>query len=164
MKRAVAAAVAVAHLTACASGPHVYADDGSPEGIPKSARAHCRSYAAEMVGGEDQRLHESILQCLDGILRRDCAEEMAREAERLNRKGQDEAPFWFRFPGAWEPDEVAEQAEELKEAACEGAKAAAVAAALHLAGKIRSRYGGRIPWSSFGAPRPGTGMCLEGCK
>lgn len=160
MRRILAAILSLS--TACATGPHVYADDGPPAGVPKSARAHCRTWAAELAreAGADGA-QDAIRTCLDGLLRADCAEELARDAEQLERRGNVQAAFWFRFPGAWEPDEVPEQADELKQVACTNAKT--MAAALALFHGIRHGRGGRIPWSSFGAPGPGAGMCREGC-
>lgn len=149
--------------TACASGPHVYADDGAPEGIPKSARAHCRSWAGELAqeaGAEG--ISEAIRICLDGLLRADCAEEMARTAQRLEDDGKGDATYFFRFPGVWEPADVHQQALEVAQAACSSSGLAMMKAMLLFDG-IRNARGGRIPWASFGAPGPRGSMCREGC-
>lgn len=156
-------AVLAVVLTACASGPHVYADE-SPRGIPKAARAHCRSYAerlASEAGAEG--LAEQIRQCLDGMLREDCAEEMMRTTEGLQKKGKEKDAYFFRFPGAWDRDVLEDEAEALKESVCTNIPAAAYTAALRFFHGIRHGKGGRIPWASFGAPSAG-GMCRTGCK
>lgn len=155
--------LAVLLLTAsCATGPHVYSDE-QPEGLPKSARAHCRSWAQELAkkaGGDG--LNERVATCLDALLRVDCADEMARAASELEAQGKVDAAFFFRFPGAWEPADVHQQAWEVAQEVClKGGTAMFIASQL-LHG-IRAQHGGRIPWSSFGSPRPGTGMCREGC-
>lgn len=149
-------------LTACASGPHVYADE-APKGIPKAARAHCRSYAEQLAheaGAEG--LHSQIRRCLDGMLREDCSEEMMRVAEQMEKQRQGESAFFFRFPGAWDRDVLEDEAEALKESACANIPAAAYTAALRLFHGIRHGKGGRIPWASYGAPSSG-GMCRDGC-
>lgn len=155
-------AVLLLTLTACASGPHVYADE-QPEGLPKSARAHCRSWAGEVAkeaGG--QGLNDKVAACLDALLRVDCADEMARVASKLEAEGKADAAFFFRFPGAWEPADVHQQAMEVANGACLTGGTAMFIASQLLHG-IRSQHGGRIPWASFGAPSSG-GLCRTGCK
>lgn len=150
-------------LTACASGPHVYADEQGPAGIPKSVRAHCRSWAEDLAkeaGSEGAA--DDVRRCLDSLLRADCAEELARVAEQLERQGKGESVFFFRFPGAWEPDEVHEQVMEINNAACLKS-GRSMMLALHLFHGLRNSKGGRIPWATYGAPTPSTGMCREGC-
>lgn len=155
-------AVLLLTLTACASGPHVYADEGGPAGIPKSARAHCRSWADELKA-KSGSMSEKAAICLDALLRADCADELAKHATDLEEAGKGQDAFFFRFPGAWEPADVHQEAMEMANAACLPSGLAMMQALAALEG-IRNAYGGRIPWASFGAPKPGGGMCRTGCK
>lgn len=154
------AVLAALSLSACASGPHVYADE-QPEGLPKSARAHCRSWAGELAK-EAPGLDERTALCLDALLRVDCADTMAKHATDLEEAGKGHDAFFYRFPGAWEPADVHQQAMELANAVCLP-HGLAMMRALHALEGIRNARGGRIPWASFGAPSSG-GQCRTGCK
>lgn len=154
-------AVLALFLAACATTPHVPADE-RPKGIPKSARAHCRTEAVNIArdnGGEG--LRDDVRQCLDLKLRLDCAWEMLRRAEDLERRGKGDANFFAKFPGVWDRDTLEDELEAMEEAetACDNAKAAA--AALALFHGIRAASGGRIPWGERGWGSPG--MCRGAC-
>lgn len=158
------AVLAILTLSACASGPHVYADDGAPESIPKSARAHCRSWAGDLakdVLREDTDIR--TVACLDALLRADCADELARTATDLEEQGKSDAAFFFRFPGAWEPADVHQEVMQIANAACLPS-GIAMMKALAMLEAIRNARGGRIPWASFGGPNPSGSMCRDGCK
>lgn len=153
-------AVLLLTITACASGPHVYADE-QPEGLPKSARAHCRSWAGELAK-EGGAMDERTALCLDALLRMDCADDMAKHATDLEEADRGQDAFFYRFPGAWEPADVHQQAMEVANAAC-APHGLAMMRALKALDDLRHKHGGRIPWASFGASSAG-GLCRTGCK
>lgn len=165
--------LALCLFLACASGPHVYADDAAPTGIPKSARAHCRGESQTLADeyrqnglAEKYRVDAAnplVLACLDGMLRADCAMEMLRTAEALEKAQRDTAAFFFKFPGGWDRDEVEDSSEALKESVCQSLPIGLQALAIHMFHQIRFANGGRIPWGSRGWATPGSTRCFDSC-
>ncbi|MFP2959919.1 hypothetical protein ACLEPN_19315 [Myxococcus sp. 1LA] len=126
--------------------------DNRPAGVPKSARDFCRQEAerlARQAGAEG--MDPRVRRCLeDRFLRLDCAADLLKRAEELERrKANWDHPFFRAVPGAWDRDDAEDDIEraekELDAKACRDAKVRK--AALDLFHGIRSAHGGDMRWA-----------------
>ncbi|MFP2963363.1 hypothetical protein ACLEPN_37825 [Myxococcus sp. 1LA] len=126
--------------------------DSRPAGVPKSARDFCRQEAARLAqqaGAEG--LDPRVRRCLeDRFLRLDCAADLLKRAEELERrKANWDHPFFRAVPGAWDRDDAEDDIEraekELDAKACRDAKVRK--AALDQFHRLRSEHGGAMRWA-----------------